>query len=212
VLSGLAGLAQINPIWLYGPYDPTKAAAATSGSQPDWYVGWLDGALRLMPGWEIRAFDHTIANPFFPGALLPGVTFALMYAWPMLERRFTKDTAPHNLLNRPRDAPVRTGIGAAALMFYGVLFLAGGNDVLASLLQIAPETITNIFRVLLVAGPVGVFLVTRGICRGLARSGAHPTEGPVGSRLVRTPAGGYEEVEDAEELVSAHALDDASDA
>jgi len=196
VLSGLAGLAQINPIWLYGPYDPTKAAAATAGSQPDWYVGWLDGALRVMPGWEIRAFGHTIANPFFPGVLLPGVTFGLLYAWPLLERWFTKDDAPHNLLNRPRDVPFRTGVGAGALTFYAVLFLAGGNDVLASLLKIAPETITNIFRVLLIAGPVAVFLITRGICRSLGRSGAHPTEGPVGTYLVRTRDGGYEEAEE----------------
>ena len=72
VLAALGGLAQINPVWLYGPYDPAQASAATAGSQPDWYVGWLDGALRIMPGWEIRAFGHTIANPFFPGAVLPG--------------------------------------------------------------------------------------------------------------------------------------------
>ncbi|HEX2272966.1 MAG TPA: cytochrome b, partial [Acidimicrobiales bacterium] len=75
VLAGLGGLAQINPVWLYGPYDPAQAAASTAGSQPDWYVGWLDGALRIMPAWEIRAFGFTVANPFFPGALLPGLTF-----------------------------------------------------------------------------------------------------------------------------------------
>ena len=201
VLSGLAGLAQINPVWLYGPYDPTKAAAATAGSQPDWYVGWLDGALRVFPGWEIRAFGHTIANPFFPGVLLPGLTFGLLYAWPILERWFTKDDQPHNLLNQPRDAPFRTAVGAAALTFYAVLFFAGGNDVLASLSKIAPETITNIFRFLLIAGPVAVFLITRGVCRSLARSGGHPTEGPVGSHLVRTPEGGYEEAEEDEEDV-----------
>jgi ubiquinol-cytochrome c reductase cytochrome b subunit len=194
VLAGLAGLAQINPVWLYGPYDPGKAAAATSLSQPDWYVGWLDGALRIFPGWEIRAFGHTIANPFFPGALLPGVTFGLLYVWPWLERRFTKDTDHHNLLDQPRDAPVRTAIGAAALAFYGILFVAGGNDVLASLFEIPPENITNIFRILIIVLPIVVFLVTRGACRGLARSGAHPTEGPVGSHLRRTATGGYEEV------------------
>ena len=194
VLGGLAGLAQINPVWLYGPYDPTKAAAATTGSQPDWYVGWLDGALRLMPGWEIRLWGHTIANPFFPGMLLPGLTFALLYLWPFLERRFTKDYAATNLLDQPRDVPFRTAVGAAALAFYGILFVAGGNDVLASLFQIAPETITNIFRVLIIALPVAVFLVTRGVCRSLRDSGAHPTEGPVGFRLRRTPDGGYEDV------------------
>ena len=194
VLAGLAGLAQINPIWLYGPYDPAKAAAATAGSQPDWYVGWLDGALRLMPGWEVRAFDHTIANPFFPGVLLPGLTFAGLYLWPFLERRFSRDGEAHNLLDRPRDRPVRTAIGAAALAFYTILFVAGGNDVLAALVQIAPETITNIFRVGVIVVPLAVFFLTRAICRSLARSGMHPTEDPVGGRIERTPEGGYHSV------------------
>ena len=194
VLAGLAGLAQINPIWLYGPYDPAKAAAATAGSQPDWYVGWLDGALRLMPGWEIRALDHTIANPFFPGVLLPGLTFAGLYLWPFLERRFSKDDEAHNLLDRPRDRPVRTAIGAAALAFYAILFIAGGNDVLAALVQIAPETITTIFRVGVIVVPLAVFFLTRAICHSLARSGMHPTEDPVGGRIERTPEGGYHSV------------------
>ena len=194
VLAGLGGLAQINPIWLYGPYDPAQAAAATAGSQPDWYVGWLDGALRLLPGWEIRAFGYTIANPFFPGGLLPGLTFMGMYLWPFIERRFTKDYASHNLLDRPRDAPARTALGAAMLAFYGVLFFAGGNDILSNIFRVAPEKITTLFRVVLFLGPVAVFFITRSACRGLARSGAHPTEGPVGSRIRRTPSGGYEDV------------------
>ncbi|MGH9276709.1 MAG: cytochrome b, partial [Acidimicrobiales bacterium] len=192
VLAGLAGLAQINPVWLYGPYDPNTAAAATSGSQPDWYVGWLDGALRIMPGWEIHAFGHTVANPFFPGVLLPGLTFGALYLWPFLERRFTKDTAPHNLLDRPRDKPVRTAIGAGALAFYTILFIAGGNDVLAALFQVAPERITQTFRVALFVVPVVAFGITRGVCRSLARTGAHPTEGPVGEVIVRTPTGSFD--------------------
>jgi ubiquinol-cytochrome c reductase cytochrome b subunit len=207
VLAGLGGLAQINPVWLYGPYDPMRAAAATAGSQPDWYVGWLDGALRIMPGWEIRAFGHTIANPFFPGVLLPGLTFGALYLWPFLERRLTKDTAPHNLLDRPRDRPLRTATGAAALAFYAILFFAGGNDVLAALTQIAPETITNIFRVALFAAPAAVFVVTRGICRNLARSGVHPIDQPQGAHIVRTPAGGYETIETIETIEEVEAIE-----
>ena len=197
ILAGLGGLAQINPVWLYGPYDPAQAAAATAGSQPDWYVGWLDGALRILPAWEIRAFGFTVANPFFPGALLPGLTFAGMYVWPFLERRFTKDRDSHNLLDRPRDAPARTALGAAVLMFYMVLFFAGGNDILSNIFRIAPEKLTNLFRLLAIVGPVAVFFITRSVCRGLARSGAHPTEGPLGSRIRRTAKGGYEEVGEA---------------
>jgi ubiquinol-cytochrome c reductase cytochrome b subunit len=188
VLTALGGLAQINPIWLYGPFKP---ATVTAGSQPDWYVGWLDGALRLMPGWEIRALGHTVANPFFPGVLLPGLTFAGLYAWPFLEARFTKDREPHNLLNRPRDAPLRTALGAAAFAFYTLLFLAGANDILAVQFHVAPESITNTFRVLLFVLPALVFVVTRKLCRDLRRSGAHPTAVPVGRHIRRDASGGY---------------------
>ncbi|MEA2902559.1 MAG: ubiquinol-cytochrome c reductase cytochrome b subunit [Actinomycetota bacterium] len=199
VLAALGGLAQINPVWLYGPYDAAQASAATAGSQPDWYVGWLDGALRVMPGWEIRAFGHTVANPFFPGAVLPGLTFGILYLWPFLERRFTKDRDAHNLLDRPRDAPVRTALGAATLSFYTILFIAGGNDVLSSVFRVAPESITNLFRALIFVVPVLAFFLTRSTCRSLARDQVHPFSGPVGSRVRRTPSGGYEEVEDQEE-------------
>jgi ubiquinol-cytochrome c reductase cytochrome b subunit len=191
----VASFVTINPIWNYGPYDPSPISA---GTQPDWYIFFMDGALRLMPGWEIRAFGHTVANPFFPGALLPGLTFAILYLWPFLERRFTGDRAPHNLLDHPRDAPVRTGLGAATLTFYAILFLAGGNDVLASVFRMAPETITNTFRIMLFLGPVLAFFLTRNVCRALAADRAHPTLGPVGSRVRRTPEGGFEEVEPEE--------------
>jgi len=214
VLAALGGLAQINPVWLYGPYDPAQASAATAGSQPDWYVGWLDGALRVMPGWEIRAFGHTIANPFFPGAVLPGLTFGLLYAWPFLERRLTMgrrkgDTARHNLLDRPRDAPVRTALGLATLSFYAILFLAGGNDVLSSVFKVAPESITNLFRVLLFAVPLTVFLVTRQACRELGKDKVHPFGGPVGARVRRTPEGGYETIEPGGEVLGAGATKEA---
>ncbi len=195
VLAALGGLAQINPVWLYGPYKATQAAAATSGSQPDWYMGWVDGALRIMPPWEVRAFGHTIANPFFPGVLMPGVTFGVLYLWPFLERRFTRDRERHNLLDRPRDAPVRTALGAATLAFYGILLMAGGNDVLAGIFRIAPEDITLAFRVLVFAVPVVVFFVTRNVCRGLARDDLHPTEPPEGGRIVRTATGGFESLD-----------------
>jgi len=194
VLALLGGVVQINPVWLYGPYKATQAAAATSGSQPDWYMGWVDGALRIMPPWEIRAFGHTIANPFFPGVLMPSLTFGVLYLWPFLERRFTRDKDPHNLLDRPRDAPLRTALGAATLAFYGILLLAGGNDVLAGIFRIAPEDITNAFRVLVFAVPLAVFFVTRNVCRSLARDDFHPTEPPAGGHIVRTATGGFETV------------------
>ena len=108
VLAFLGGVFQINPIWIYGPFDPAQVSAA---SQPDWYMGWLDGALRIMPGWAPGG-GFEVPNPFFPGVLLAGLTFALLYA-AFLEARVTGDHDEHHLLDRPRQRPVRTALGAA---------------------------------------------------------------------------------------------------
>jgi quinol---cytochrome-c reductase cytochrome b subunit len=150
VLGLLGGLAQINPVWLYGPFVPS---AVSSPAQPDWYLGWLEGALRLFPNWEIRAFGHTVANPFFPAVLLPGITFLLLYLWPFLEGRFTGDRLHHELLDRPRDRPTRAGLGAAGLTFYGVLFFAASNDVMAKLFHVSVTGVTWVFRILVLALP-----------------------------------------------------------
>jgi ubiquinol-cytochrome c reductase cytochrome b subunit len=164
VLATLGGLAQINPIWLYGPFEP---AAVTTAAQPDWYVGWLEGALRVFPPWEIRAFGHTIANPFFPGVLLPGLTFGLLYAWPFLEARLTRDREPHELLDRPRDRPVRTAIGVGVLSFYVVLLLAGAQDIFAQNLHLSITTVLNTFRVSVLVVPLAAALFTYRLCGDL---------------------------------------------
>ena len=164
VLAALGGLAQINPIWLYGPFRP---AVVSTAAQPDWYVGWLEGALRIMPPWEFRAGGITIANVLFPGVLLPGVTFGLLYLWPFLEARATRDTAEHHLLDRPRDRPVRTALGVATLAFYVVLFVAGAQDILAQKLDVSIVAVTRTLQVLLLVLPVGAALVAHKLCRDL---------------------------------------------
>jgi ubiquinol-cytochrome c reductase cytochrome b subunit len=169
VLAALGGLVQVNPVWLYGPFRPEQV---TSPAQPDWYLGWLEGALRLSPAWEIRAFGFEIPNPFFPAVALPGVTFGLLYAWPFLEARLTGDRAPHHLLDRPRDNPVRSALGAAALAFYGVLHLAASNDLLAKWLAVPVVNVTWAFRALLVVAPPLVGYVTYRLMKALKLSGA----------------------------------------
>jgi ubiquinol-cytochrome c reductase cytochrome b subunit len=151
VLGALGGLVQINPVWLYGPFDP---ASVSSPAQPDWYLGWLEGALRLMPPWEIELFGFVLPNPFFPGVLLPGLTFLFAYLWPWIEKRFiTRDPREHHILDRPRDNPVRTGIGAGVLTFYAVLFLAGSNDVIADALAVPVSAVTAVMQGMLLALP-----------------------------------------------------------
>ena len=164
VLAALASLVQINPVWVYGPFRPS---VVTTAAQPDWYLGFLEGSLRIFPAWEPRIFGYTIANPFLPGVLLPGLTFLLLYLWPFLEARVTRDRAEHNLLDRPRERPVRTAIGAAVLTFYGVLTLAGGQDVFAQKLNLTISAVTWGLRVLAIALPIGVALVTYRLCKDL---------------------------------------------
>ena len=179
LLAALGGLAQINPIWLYGPFDPAEVSSA---SQPDWYMGWLDGALRLYPPWEIRAFGYELPAPFFPAVLLAGITFGLLYAWPALEALFTGDRRPHHLLDRPRDRPVRTSLGVATLSFYAVLTLAASNDVIATTFGLSVNAVVVAFRVLSVVLPPIAAGVTYRLCNDLqARdiaNGIQPPERP----------------------------------
>jgi ubiquinol-cytochrome c reductase cytochrome b subunit len=164
LLAALGGLAQINPIWLYGPFDPAEVSSA---SQPDWYMGWLDGSLRLYPAWELRAFGFEVPAPFFPGALLAGITFGLLYAWPALEALFTGDRRPHHLLDRPRDRPVRTSLGVATLSFYTVLTLAASNDVIATTFGLSVNAVLVTFRILSLVLPPIAALVTYRLCNEL---------------------------------------------
>jgi len=166
-LALLATFAQINPIWLYGPYSPVQISSA---SQPDFYMGILEGALRMMPAWEINFLGHTLSlSVLIPFAvpltlILGGAAF-----WPFFEQWATGDKSWHNINDRPRNAPVRTGIGMAVIVFYGVLWAEGANDVLSDFLQVPLYTITWISRVLIFVGPVLAFVVTRRICLGLQR-------------------------------------------
>ena len=165
VLFLLGGLVQINPIWLWGPY---HVADATNGAQPDWYLGWLIGALRLVPDFDVNIGHYTLVpNPFWGGALFPIVVFAILYAWPSLERRFTSDTAFHNLLDRPRDAPTRTALGAALFTWVFVVFLAGASDRVFISLGISYYWQIAVYRVLVFVAPLVAFFVTKRVCHEL---------------------------------------------
>jgi ubiquinol-cytochrome c reductase cytochrome b subunit len=193
ILSLLGGLAQINAVWLYGPY---SAHAVSGGSQPDWYVGWLEGTLRLFPNWELHVLGHTIPEVFFPGALLPGIVFAVMYLWPAIERRLTGDREQHNLLNFPRDVPWRTAFGAGALAFFSVLTIAGGNDLIAAFFGVSAESVTRLLQVLVLVLPFVTFALTYHLMRELRRSGAHPVRGSKISVVRRTAAGGFDSTDE----------------
>ena len=190
VLLLLGGLIQINPIWLWGPYE---TGLSTNGAQPDWYVGWLIGGLRLMPPLEIRLFgDTVIPNPFWAGAGFPMVVFGVLYAWPLLDRRLFGDRRRHNLLDRPRDNPMRSAVGSAVLTFCLIVFFAGSSDRVFLQFGIPYEGQVVVLRVAVLILPVVVFFVVKRTCEELRRTGVHPLRGFRGQVVRRTPGGGYE--------------------
>jgi ubiquinol-cytochrome c reductase cytochrome b subunit len=168
VLALLGAYAQVNPIWLYGPYDP---AVVSAGSQPDWYMFWLEGSLRLMPHLESRFLGHTIAwNVFVPAVVLPVLLFISIYAHPFVEKLLLRDHEPHELLQHPRWHPVRTGVGGAVLFFYLVLSVAGANDVIPYTFGMDMMDFTWAMRVLVIVGPPLAFVATHRFCRRLQRA------------------------------------------
>jgi ubiquinol-cytochrome c reductase cytochrome b subunit len=163
----LSTFAQINPIWLYGPYTPV---AISSASQPDFYMGILEGSLRMMPAWEINFLGHTLSlSVLIPFALPLTIVLGGAALWPFFEQWATGDKSFHNINDRPRNAPVRTGVGMAAITFYGVLWAEGANDVLADFLHIPLYTVTWISRVLVFVGPILAYVITKRVCLGLQR-------------------------------------------
>ncbi|MFB4307556.1 cytochrome bc complex cytochrome b subunit [Actinomadura sp. GTD37] len=192
VLALMATLFQINPVWLYGPFAPDQIS---SGSQPDWYVGFLEGSLRIMGPLSTTVGGHTVSwNVLLPAVVLPGVFFTLIGLYPFAERWATGDERVHHLLDRPRNAPTRTAIGAAAVVWYIDLLAAGGNDILSDTFKIPLFWTTWLFRVGFFVGPVAAFVIARRVCLSLQRRDLRIREEGVESGLISlSPAGGFAE-------------------
>jgi ubiquinol-cytochrome c reductase cytochrome b subunit len=189
----MGAVLTINPVWKFGPYDPSKV---TAGSQPDWYMGWPDGALRIMPGWETHAFGHTFSwNVFVPIILLPGLAFTLLLLLPFIENWITQDKREHHLLERPRNAPTRTAFLVGMMTFYGLMWAAGGNDIIAIKFNLSINQITYFMRAAVFIGPVFAFFLTRRWCISLQRHDeAKLLHGYETGVLMRSPEGEYSEL------------------
>jgi ubiquinol-cytochrome c reductase cytochrome b subunit len=192
VLALAATFVQINPIWLYGPYTP---AAISAGSQPDFYMGFMEGALRMWPNWTWDAWGHTVAwNVFLPAFVPLGLILTGLALWPFLEQWITGDKREHHVNDRPRNVPTRTALGMAAVAFYGILWLEGGNDVIADHLGISLYLTTEIARYAVFIGPVVAYIVTKRICLGLQRKDLRLLEHGVETGIIsQLPSGGYVE-------------------
>jgi ubiquinol-cytochrome c reductase cytochrome b subunit len=193
VCAALGGLVQINPLWLWGPYNPAQVSSA---SQPDWYVMFLDGTSRLFPAWDLNLpGNYQIPALFWPTVVVAGIIFTVLALYPMIERKLTKDTASHHLLQRPRDVPVRTSLGVMAIVFYVVLLLSGGNDVIADKFDISLNAMTWAGRIGIIILPPIAYVLTYRICLGLQQHDREVLEHGIETGVIRRlPHGEFIEV------------------
>ncbi|MFI5675230.1 cytochrome bc1 complex cytochrome b subunit [Streptomyces cellulosae] len=203
-LTVIAAVASINPVWQYGPF---RADQVSTGAQPDWYLGFAEGLVRVMPGWEITLWGHTLVL----GVLIPIVVFPLLLlfigVYPFLEARITGDRREHHLLDRPRNRPVRTAIGAVWISVYLLLLAGGGNDIVATRLHLSINTVTWTVRIAVFVVPAVVFVVTRRICLGLQlRDRELVLHGRETGVIKRLPHGEYVEVHQPLDQARLHTL------
>ena len=193
VTAFLGAVASINPIWLYGPYTPGQISA---GSQPDWYMGWLDGLVRMAPPLETHAFGHTISwNILIPGLIIPGILFTGMALYPFIESWITGDKREHHLLDRPRNVPNRTALGAMALTFTLIALINGGNDIIATHFDLTINQIMWFSRIGIIVLPPLAFVITKRICLSLQRADRELVlHGKETGRLVMLPSGEFIEI------------------
>jgi ubiquinol-cytochrome c reductase cytochrome b subunit len=162
LLTAMGGFLQINPVWLYGPYRPWDS---TSFAQPDWYTGWLEGAVRMTPAWDIHIGGFLLPGLFWPAALLPGIVAGFLFMWPWLDGLAMRDDDLHNVLETPRDRPGRTAIGAGLLTFFAMLLLAGGDDVFAATFRWSLPTLLAVMQGLTIGLPFVVGLLVYAVFR-----------------------------------------------
>ncbi|WP_262104549.1 ubiquinol-cytochrome c reductase cytochrome b subunit [Arthrobacter sp. Marseille-P9274] len=214
IVAVIAANFQILPIWDYGPYDPSPVSA---GTQPDWYIGFVDGALRLMPGvlggfpFEYVIFGgYTLSlNVLIPALVPAGILFGLMFTWPWIERWVTKDNREHHILDRPRNAPFRTATGVAGVVWYCVMWAAASSDLIATHFHVSLNDVTYWLRALFFIGPIVGFMVTRRICLALQRKDREIVlHGRETGRIVRLPHGEFIEVHEPLNEYKLHRLVD----
>jgi ubiquinol-cytochrome c reductase cytochrome b subunit len=182
VLAIMSGIFQINGIWNLGPYNASQVSAATV---PDWYIAWTDGLLRLWPAWELYLGPYTVSAVFLP--FMAGIplltTIAVVYPW--IERKMTKDYAHHNLLQRPRDVPVRTSLGVMAITYFMVALVSTGNDVIADKFHISLNAMVWAGRIGILTLPPLAYLLTYRICLGLQRADREVLEHGVETGIIK---------------------------
>ena len=193
VVSLIAALFTINPIWNYGPYDPSPVSA---GTQPDWYIGFADGALRLIPpGWEFVWLDRTWSFNILVPLIAIGIFIGLVVAYPFIEAWIKGDKREHHIADRPRNAPTRTAIGAAGVTFYAGLWAAASSDILATHFSLTMEGVIHALQAVVIVGPFIAYFITKRVCLALQKKDREIVlHGFESGRIVKLPGGEFIEV------------------
>jgi ubiquinol-cytochrome c reductase cytochrome b subunit len=193
VLALMASLFTINPIWMYGPYDPSPVSA---GTQPDWYIGFADGMLRLIPPhWEFVWLDRTWSLNILVPIIVLVVFLVVVAIYPFVEAWVTGDKREHHLLDRPRNQATRTAIGAAGVTFYAVMWAAASSDLIATHFKLTMEGVIHTLQVSLILGPIVAYFVTKRICIALQKKDRSiALHGYESGRIVKLPGGEFIEV------------------
>ncbi|AMB58539.1 cytochrome b [Microterricola viridarii] len=193
IIALIASLFTINPVWNYGPYDPSPVSA---GTQPDWYIGFADGALRLVPpGWEFVLFDRTWSFNILAPLIVIGIFIVLVLIYPFIEAWITGDKREHHVLDRPRNAPTRTAIGAAGVTFYAAMWAAASSDLIATHFKLTMEGVIHSLQAMLILGPFVAYFITKRICIALQKKDREIVlHGFESGRIVKLPGGEFIEV------------------
>ncbi|MFC1416764.1 cytochrome bc1 complex cytochrome b subunit [Streptacidiphilus cavernicola] len=204
VIAMVSAVASVNPIWAYGPYRPDQVS---TDAQPDWYMGFSEGLIRIMPGWEIRAWGHTLVLGVFIPLTVFGLVMIVIAVYPFLEGWITGDKREHHILDRPRNAPMRTAFGVAWIVEYIILLVAGGNDLFATHFHLSINTITWACRILFFVGPVIAFTITKRWCIGLQRNDREKVlHGRESGTIKRLPHGEFIEVHAPLDAAALHTI------
>ncbi|WP_374983461.1 cytochrome bc complex cytochrome b subunit [Streptomyces fradiae] len=204
VIAVIAALFTINPVWALGPYRPDMVS---TGAQPDWYMGFAEGLIRAMPGWEITIWGHTLVLGVFIPLVIFGVMLGAIAVYPFIESWITGDKREHHILDRPRNAPTRTGLGVAWVTGYMVMLVGGGNDIVATYFHLSINAVTWFVRIAFFAGPVLAFVITKRICLGLQRRDRDKVlHGRETGIIKRLPHGEFVEVHEPLSQAQLHSL------
>jgi ubiquinol-cytochrome c reductase cytochrome b subunit len=192
VIAMISAMFTINPVWALGPYRPDMVS---TGAQPDWYMGFAEGLVRVMPGWEINLWGHTLALGVFIPLVVFGLMLGALAVYPFIESWITGDKREHHILDRPRNAPTRTALGVAWVTAYVIMLLGGGNDIFATHFNLSINAITWFVRITYFVGPVLAFVITKRICLGLQRRDKDKVlHGRESGLIKRLPHGEFVEV------------------